>query len=839
MELPVDAIRPQFMEALRAHPRHILTAPTGSGKSTRLPLWLAEFTGKPVLVVEPRRVACRSLAGFLAGQHGEEVGASVGYRVRFEDCSSAETRVLFATTGIALRMLSEEGGERARFGAVLIDEFHERGWEVDVLSAALLRAQATGGYKGHVVLTSATVDAEAIAGRIDAMVHHASGRTYPVEVRYADDVPAPTGDGLAARVRDALAGALGSGEDDGGDALVFLPGKREIQAVEDALVGLSRALNLEIVQVHGSLPVDEIQRAFRPEAPRRRVFLATNVAETSVTLPGVTLVLDSGLARMRVHRGGRSALALVAVAEASMDQRAGRAGRVRQGRCVRLWSERYSPEPHAAPEIERIELDDVLLAAASVGLEGRAFLDAPWISMPPGFAVEQARARLRRARALDDRGHLTTLGRALATMPVSGAEGRLLIDPPAELAATLCDLVAILQRGQDLLLPDHLLRGRNEEVREARRDLFEGLHDEVSLQLAALRHGEVRRHGLRPAALREVRQIARSLREVVGVSAEQANAPLASSAELVRHALKRIPESAFVVRSRALKKRVDGRAVRGKPEPWGNGEIELLVWPFASPALKDGEKAPVDPVAGVILDTFWIGDDGTGVRGSGKMVLPCTYADLVSADVGERKIGEVRAGNHRGAPYVRARVERALAGVALSAAEEALRGPELVEAAAQAILEGRILKPAGEDVLDDLHIWEVLAGWPTLDRSWTGEDPPPAPHTFLMERLRLLGVESEQDLMLVEPEDLRPDLEAELTIHRFDLDPLREEFPRVWEHLGFRYHCQVSPMAKRVTMTPMDKKTARAADPKANLLPRFRGFKVRYKNASRVIDLRG
>ncbi|WP_146618411.1 helicase-related protein [Lujinxingia litoralis] len=840
MHLPVDEIRDAFLEALGEHSRHILTAPTGSGKSTRLPLWLAEHTGKAVLVVEPRRVACRSLAGFLAEQRGEKVGASVGYRVRFDDRSSPETRVLFATTGIALRMLRERDGERERFGAVLIDEFHERGWEVDVLCAALLRAQAQGRFEGQVVLTSATVDAREIAAGIDARVHQASGRTYPVEICYAEDVPAPTGEGLAARVRDALVRRLGAEGDDGGDVLVFLPGKREIQAAEDALQGLAREHELELVPVHGGLPVEQLQRAFKASAPRRRVFLATNVAETSVTLPGVTLVLDGGLARMRVHRGGRSALALVPVAEASMDQRAGRAGRVRAGRCVRLWSARYQAREHAAPEIERIELDDVLLAAASVGLEGPELLGAPWISPPPEFAVETARARLRRAGALTAEGRLTELGHQLAAMPVSGAEGRLLIDPPEALAATLCDLVAILQRGRDLLLPEHLLGARRQEVREQRRELFEGVGDEVSLQLVTLRRGDNRRHGLHAAAVQETRQVARSLRERLGVKRlEPVGDPdLASSQELVRYALTRIEESAFVVRKRALKRRIKGRGARGKAEPWGNGEIELVVWPFESPGLGQGQESPPDPVAGVILDTFWIGDDGTGVRGSGKMVLPCTYQDLVDAGVGQRQVGEVRAGERGGAPFVRAQVQRELAGVVLSSREEALQGEELWEAAAAAILEGRMMKPAGEMVLDDLHIWGVLADWPEIDRSWEGRQGPAPPQDYLRERLRQLGVEREGDLLLVEPGDLRPELEDELQIHRFDLEPLREEFPRVWEYLGFRYHCRVSALAQRVTMTPMDKKSARAADPKASVLPRFRGFRVRYKNASRVLDLR-
>ncbi|MBA2664348.1 MAG: ATP-dependent RNA helicase [Bradymonadaceae bacterium] len=839
--LPIDAIGDAFRRALGADTL-VVVAPTGSGKSTRLPLWMADALDGPILVVEPRRVACRSLAGFLAQSRGEKVGESIGYRVRFEDKSSAKTQVLFATTGVVLRMMSEL--DQWPYRGVLIDEFHERGWEVDLIVAALTHAQNQHRIKGPLVITSATLDAASVASKLDATVLEAMGRSFPVAIAHLGSSSSPSTDDLEGRVRAAISKVLESKDE--GDILVFLPGKGEISACEQALRPLSRSANFDLVPVHGSLTPESIMRAFEDEAARRRVFLSTNVAETSVTLPGVTVVIDTGVARMRIHRAGRSALALVPISQASMDQRAGRAGRVSPGRCLRLWSERYSPELATAPEITRIELDDVVLQAAILGLDGPHFDGACWITAPPAFAVSEARRRLRKAGALDDADALTALGRRMAELPVGGDEARLLIDPPAELADILAELVALLQRGTDLLLPLHFLpTERQDKIRDARQELLAGVDNEVYVQLECLRHGSVHRHGLHGAALEEVRKIARNLRATrgrgTGVRPPDAldSTGFPAPDVLADYILSRIPQAAFVVRARALKRRVDGRPQAGRPEPWANEQTELAVWPF-EPLLapRQSRQAPY-PVAGLVLDHFWLGDGAMGVRGTGRMVLPCTYAQLARARVGSQSVGETQLVRKGGSTRFFGQLVHELAGVVIDEREQRLEGAPLRAAVAQAIVDNRVLKPAGERVANDLHLWEVLASWPEMDRHWNEHiDAPVELHGYLTSRLEALGLEHDDELAMLEADDLRPDLVALTGIAHFELEAMAEEFPRIWEHQGASYRCIVRPRSKKVILEPIDKKTSRGPDPQPRFLPRFRSFTVYYQKASRIIQLR-
>ncbi len=837
--LPVGDVRKEVEDALDTDRPLVVVAPTGSGKSTRLPMWLADERPGTIIVVEPRRVACRSLATYLAETIGESVGDTIGYRVRFDDATSRKTRVIFVTTGIALRMIA--GDTSLDFAAMMIDEFHERGWEVDLLAAVMVDAIDRDDYTGSLLLTSATVDAREIAHQISAEIVEAEGRTHPVDITYRGDVAAPTSDDLAGRVTAAVDTAAGDDED--GDILVFLPGKGEIADCKSALQPVASRRNLDVLGVHGRLPTRYLSKAFSSHDGNRRVFLSTNVAETSLTLPGVTTVIDSGLVRMRIHRGGRSALALVPISEDSMDQRAGRAGRVRPGRCIRLWSRRFRPDEETAPEIERVELDDVVLRAALCGLDGRRFDEATWLSDPPEFAVRQSRRRLRKMGALDEDNRLTDRGRRMGQLPVGGDEARVLLDPPDDLAPTLADLVALLQVGRDFLLPRRLVDRSFADIKHERSELLSGCGDEVYVQLRCLRSGDADRHGLHAGALREARRIASSLRRRLDVRPRQPtddDTDLAPRPELTEYLLDRIPESAFIVRSRALKYRRDGKARPGKPEPWGNGETELSVWPFEPPVEGPGADVDDHPVAGLVLDHFWLGDRGTGVRGTGRMVLPCTYGQLLDAGIYEQDVGEVRAGTKHGRPWVRGVVERTLAGITLDRSEQPLQGSALWRGAADAILEGRILRPAGDLVSDDLHLWDLMARWPTRDRDRTWDDvaPPPEPADYLTARLEELGVESDEDLMLVEPTDLRPDLPERLGIYRYQIEPFAEDFPRIWQHQGRKYHCRVKPVSRRVILEPADKKTRRAGEPRAQIVPRFRGFDVIYRNDSRVVPIR-
>jgi len=848
LTLPIDALQGEFAQTLQKQKAIVVTAPTGSGKSTRLPLWMAEQLDGPILVLEPRRVACRSLASFLAEQRQETCGESIGYRIRFEDKSSKETQVLFVTPGVALRMLQRPSSAKDAtiqiagkpIAGVLIDEFHERGWETDLAAALLRQRMDEGHFSGKLVLTSATIEAEMLADKLDAALLNASGRTYPVDIFYREEPAMPTQRHLDRRVLEALQ-SLPKTSLQQGDILVFLPGKREIRQCTETLSGFAQKHDFALVPVHGSIPTDRLARALG-NSKASRIFLSTNVAETSLTLPGVTTVIDSGLARIRMHRSGRSLLALSPISKASMDQRAGRAGRVAAGRCIRLWSQRFRPATTTAPEVERIELDDLLLTSAACALHS----DAYWISQPPEFAWNSAKERLTALDAIDEKGLITPLGQGLFRLPVSAHEARLLTQPPPELAATLADLVALLQNRGDLLKPIYNLpQAQKERVMDARKALFKGHFNEVYIQLKSLRLGHPREHALHATTLAETRRIARHLRELLGVRPASPNndqTPLPSPKELTMHLLKCWPEAAFVLRMRAQK-------TKGKPsrkrssgpqsEPWGNGKEELHVMPYTIPYECDDE--PSKPRAGVILDHEWIGELGTSFRGVGRMLLPCSVQALYKAGLGEEAVQEpTLQENEDGSVQVVGRVQWKRAGIVLHADTIPLTGKALHQATASLLLEDRLLRGAKELILEDLHLWELLHQHAvTTPGQKASSKPFESPQGYLEALLLELGVEQSDDLALLETDDLRPDLAAHFGLQAFELDEWRKDFPRCWNYQGSVFLCRVQYARRRVILEPLNKTAKKAPVPGAGVVPRFKGFKVEYLKASRQVTIRG
>lgn len=859
-QLPIEEARGSYEAALRGPRAVVVTAPTGSGKSTRLPGWTADALGGPVLVVEPRRVACRALAVHLARELGQAVGERVGYRVRFEDRLGPRTQVAFVTPGVALNLVASGGIEA--YAAVLVDEFHERSWEIELLVALLRRPGRDGAPK--LILCSATLAAASLTEALDAALVEARGRSFPVEVEHrgGESGEGPSERDLETRVAEVVRASLPGTS---GDILVFLPGKGEIERCRRALADDG---GLELVPVHGGVPPGTLVDAFaaRREGAPRRVYLATNVAESSLTLPGVRLVIDSGLARMRIHRGGRSVLGLGAIARDSMEQRAGRAGRVAPGRCIRLWSRSFIPREVTAPEIERIELDDVLLRAASCGLDGGAFDEAAWLAPPPPFAVDAARERLRSVGALDADGQMTPRGRELGRLPVSASEGRMLGDPPPALAGTLADLVALLETRRGLALPAGALPGaRRGAILDARRALLESLpggrRDEVHAALVWLRNGRARVHGLNPAALAEARRLADALRRLVGapklaVDSGAEDFALPPREALVAHLLARLPEAAFVARRGASEGGDRGRRGRGRPAAWANGTIELGVYPASLDLDEDRRDPP--PRAGLILEHEWIGT-GRHTRGSGRMILPCRPAELAAAELGTLEVAEPSIDRDSGALV--AAVERRYAGVVLERQTRALAGAPLRGALAQLILEGRRIPrlpaPAAqlrEALRDGLHRWGVMSQvegvaegllrpseWAELGH---GASIGVGERAWLEAQLEALGLEGMDELELLSSEDLRPDLgaiEAALrNLGRRELSPesLAEDFPRTVVDRDAVYGCTVELGRRRVVLRPADAKAKKRGEPKASVLPRFRGFGVLFVQASRRQKLR-
>ncbi|MGD9582886.1 MAG: ATP-dependent helicase HrpB [Lysobacterales bacterium] len=443
---PIDAELPGILASLAGHPRLVLEAPPGAGKTTQVPLALlgADWRGDGrILMLEPRRIAARAAAGFMASQLAESIGERVGYRIRFENRVSAATRIEVLTEGILTRMLQVD--PLLDGVAVLIfDEFHERHLASDLGLALALDVQASVRPDLRIVVMSATLDGERLAGFLDAPRIRAEGRSFPVAIRH---FPARAGEALAFQLRRAVQQALAESS---GDVLCFLPGKAEIASAERALAGL----DVELAALHGELGIAEQARLLggeRDDPERRRVVLATNVAESSVTLPAVTAVVDSGLAREPVFdpASGMSRLETLRITQSSASQRAGRAGRVAAGLCLRLWPQSERLEPATRAEMLRVDLAPLLLELKAWGSEQLRFPDPP-----PTGAMAAALDLLRALDALDDDdGRLSAHGRQLLSLGAHPRLANAMRRAPPPLVGLACDLAALIEARDPLRGP--------------------------------------------------------------------------------------------------------------------------------------------------------------------------------------------------------------------------------------------------------------------------------------------------------------------------------------------------------------------------------------------------
>jgi ATP-dependent helicase HrpB len=450
--LPVLAVRGDILDAIARSPRLVLSAPTGSGKSTQVPQILAgssSVAGR-ILVLEPRRLAARLVARRVAQEMGTPVGGLVGYQTRFESQISRETRIQFITEGIFLRLL--QGDPRLDgVGAVVLDEFHERSIDVDLALGLIKRLQETTRPDLRLVVMSATLDVDRVARYLgDCPRVSAEGRLHPVAITHLAATPtAPSWELAAAALDDVLAAGAE------GDVLVFMPGGYEIDRTIELARGVVARRGGEhvVLPLHGSLPPDEQDRAVIPSR-RPKVVVATNVAETSITIEGVRTVIDAGTAR--VHRvdpkRGLNTLRVEPIARATAEQRSGRAGRVAPGRCIRLWTERDHAKRPAfeTPEIGRIDLADALLRLKALGI-GRSD-EFPWFESPAAEMVERAEACLRMLHATDGRGGLTELGIALASVPAEPRVARVLAEGARRGCVALAARLAAVASERDFVI---------------------------------------------------------------------------------------------------------------------------------------------------------------------------------------------------------------------------------------------------------------------------------------------------------------------------------------------------------------------------------------------------
>lgn len=787
-DLPVQKLAAAFRQSFTAGPV-VLSAPTGSGKSTLVPGWCAELAGS-ALVVQPRRVACRSLARHVARLAGTALGEKVGYAVRHDEQLSPGTRILFVTPGIALRML--EGERHRRFGAVVLDEFHERGLETDLL-LGLLRSEPAL----RLVVMSATLDGERVARFLGGTHLAAQGRTFPVTVEYAGDPLLPSERGLEERVAQAVERMA----DRPGDMLVFLPGRAEIAACQAAL---RHRRELEVVPLHGQLPPEEQDRAFEP-GPRRRVILATNVAETSITLPRIGVVIDSGLVRQTRYRETRGYLTLMPIALDSAEQRRGRAGRLAPGHCLRLWSEAALLEPSTQPEIQREALPVAVLAAAACG---RRLRELALLDPPRPYACESAEQSLRAMGALDDDLRLTKLGRRLWALPLDAHLGRILLeaeqDGSPQAAAVLqaaVDLVAAVASGRPLFLSGPRPADPEDDLRAAGCD--------ATALVAALRRGQPGQHRLAAAALAEARRIAAQLRGQLRLPSPVAGparsgTPDLSPAEreaLARVVLRAHRHAAYIPRRRK-------RAVA-----WANGREELELGQES--AIREDTAEAL-----AVIDTRAL----TVKRRQAVQVItcaiPCSAATLRAAGLGEVRVGQARlvAGGR-----VVAEAIRSYAGLVLERDEEVPRGERAREAVVRLALTGELFPEA-------LAVTRERLAAHNLYQRLRGSGERIELEAWLGGQVARVGLDSGDDLPLLLPADLTfPDLPAE---ERAWLD---RSFPRELSLGDARYEVSYDEQRQEVTLVKVG--GTRSTLPSEAYLPAWPGWRVlhRDRNVLRVL----
>ncbi len=493
IELPIMAVIPALRHTLAGSMCAVLSAPPGAGKTTRVPLALLGepwMQGLKIIMLEPRRLAARRAAEYMASLAGEKVGQSVGFRIRGESRVSEATRLEVVTEGVLTRML-HTSPELQGTGILIFDEFHERSIHADLGLALALDVQSNLRPDLRILVMSATLDSRGVAALLnEAPVIESTGRAFPVDTRWL----ASEGR-LEVRVRDAVRLALADHE---GDALVFLPGQREIRRTEECLLDSGLPGSVAIHLLYGEAASDRQQAALAPAAPgTRKVILSTSIAETSLTIEGVRIVVDAGLARVPRFdpRRGMGGLVTVPVSQASADQRRGRAGREGPGFCYRLWAEDQDLPRYSSPEILNADLAPLALDLALWGTPdgaGLRFQDPP----PPAH-LGRARDLLVQLGALDRAGTLTSHGRALALLPVHPRLAHMVMKGvDLGLGSEACDLAAMLEE----------------------RDLLHGRPDtdvDLASRWQALRQG--RGDGVRVRILAE----ARRLRSLSGVGGER------------------------------------------------------------------------------------------------------------------------------------------------------------------------------------------------------------------------------------------------------------------------------------------------------------------------------
>lgn len=788
-DVPIDAIKQAFLKLLPQQ-HLVVEADTGSGKSTRLPLWVAngEHSTK-ILVVEPRRIACIALASYVATLAKSTLGQDVGYAVRFDQQFNQHTRILFVTPGIALRWLADN--QLNDFPTVMIDEFHERRWDTDLLLALLKKKQ-----QHRLLVTSATMKGEQLATYLGGKHLSSKGRLFPVSTTYQAKHPQqmPSTADLEQRVRQACEVAIQQlrQTNKNHDILVFLPGKKEIQKAAQQLKGI----DADVIGLSANATADEQQRALNQQ-PQRRIILSTNVAETSLTIPNIGVVIDSGMERRTHQRTGRTVLGLDPISKASADQRKGRAGRLFEGSCIRLWGEHAPMTDTTAPEILREELTELMLAAACNQV---AIQDLQFPETLPQKSLDVATQRLLAMKAIDTSGLATEHGKALYPLPIDSLFSHLITAMPnVACQGAMVDLIAALSVNQTLISIPKSEQGRQTLAKWVTLDC-----DAITL-IHALRQKAPEALSINTKMQREARTLAQQIRRSLHLPSPPTTIDF-DRQQFIDSIIQAAPEMVFIRREK-------------RRNALGNGFSEAIVG--------DNSRLQDNVEACIVFNQHNL--PGKGIRDTlsvATCIAPIHPRDIIRANLHTEQLGNVQWKNHQ----LQVQTQLQYAGRTIGRQDICPEGQQAREAITQLILDNRIFPSIGQQLQEEMAAFALYQQLNTTHNT-THKPPVPSVNHWLLEKLHLLGVESADDLQLIEPSDLQFD-----GIPEWEKVQFLERFPQKVQlgDLLLSVHYAVGKKLVTIEKIGGDRKT----DPKRWELPSWQGWRIRYKKASRVVDIR-
>ncbi|CDT80093.1 putative HrpA-like helicase [Vibrio coralliirubri] len=789
--LPIDAYQNVFHEQI-ANSHLVVEAETGSGKSTRLPIWASQH-GR-VLVVEPRRIACTSLAKYLAQQSGEKLGSKVGYAIKLESEYNEQTDVVFVTPGIALRWLSEDG--LANFDVIVVDEFHERRWDIDLL-VAILKQKASH----RLVITSATIEGERLAQYLDANRISCEGRTYQVEIEHRANESRTLPDirHLEQRIAEEVNHQLIASS---GDMLVFLPGKKEIVQCAQAL---AKNPDIQVVKLHASVSDKERDLALSGRNintegnGQRKVILATNVAETSLTIPDIGVVIDSGLERRTVQRNGRTTLMLKSISRASAKQRAGRAGRVMDGVCVRLYGEHAALELVTPPELQREELTEPMLAAACCGasLESLPFLDPI-----PEKSLNSATQTLLTMEAINSNHQVTEHGKKLYPLPIDALYADIVTRIKTKaLKEAMVDLTAALSVPARL----YQLPNNAEHLEALAQQEKEGC--DLSLLIQIVRGREYPHLEIDLQALNEAQSLAKQMREVFELPQLEV-ASRFQRIELFKTIVNLHPELVFV---RRLKRK----------EAFANGALEVV--------LGRQNRFPDYAQAMLVLDTHSL--PGRGVKQTltlATVTAPIPLELLIDAELGEWEQGETVV-NDDG---VFTEMALVYAGRTITTKLVAAEGQLSLKPIVDLVLNGDQLPGFAKIRTQEIKHWQLYVKLGLDEQTqYTPEIESINFELWFIEQLEVLGVTDVSELEMFDHADIPFD-----GIPTWLYTEFSEKYPFALSLADLQLDVEYLPTRKLIYVHYQS--GSRKLSPKRWELPTWSGWRIQYKKASRIIDIK-